>query len=197
MYHSSLSPINPRARRAFTLIELILVMGILVMVMSLAVPMVTRTLGRQSLKQGADRVRIAMGKARVEAIRTGEIHALFFQAQGNWLNVGKFDQIAAQADLASTELQRIERTTHTGYEENLLPKGIRFISADLAVDSRADQALGGANVNDDSIQPVLFYPDGTAQDALIYLQDDKQNILAVELRGLTGSARTVRIQQSR
>ena len=197
MYHSSVSSLNVRARRAFTLIELILVLGILVMIMSLAVPMVTRTLGRQSLKQGADRVRIAMGRARVEAIRTGEIHALFFQPQGNWLSVGKFDQIGAQADLASDALQRIARTTHTGYEEDLLPKGIRFVSADLVVDSRADQALGGANVNDESIQPVLFYPDGTAQDALIYLQDDKQNILAVELRGMTGTARTARIQQSR
>ena len=197
MYHSRLSPINPRPRRAFTLIELILVLGILVMIMSLAVPMVTRTLGRQSLKQGADRVRIAMGQARVEAIRTGEIQALFFQAQGNWLSVGKFDQIGAQANLASDAQQRIALTTHTGYEEDLLPKGIRFVSADLAIDSRADQALGGANVSSDSIQPVLFYPDGTAQDALIYLQDDKQNVLAVELRGMTGTARTVRIQQSR
>ena len=71
-------------RKAFTLIELILVMAIIVMIASLATPMMTRMLGRQALKQGADRVRVEMGRARVEAIKTGDIHALFFLPEGNW-----------------------------------------------------------------------------------------------------------------
>ena len=182
-------------RKAFTLIELILVMGIIVMIASLAVPMVTRTLGRQSLKQGADRVRVAMGKARVQAIKTGDVQALFFLPEGNWFNVAQFSQLSLQAGIASREQSLLNNRIYTGYEDNVLPKGIRFAAGSMEVDSRSAQTLGDVKVDSDSIQPVLFYPDGTAQDATVYLQDDRQNRVAVILRGLTGSARTVKVDQ--
>jgi len=139
--------------------------------------MVTRMIGRQALKQGADRVRVEMGRARVEAIKTGEIHALFFLPQGNWFNVARFSQI------------------YTGYEDNVLPPRIQFLGSSMEVDSRDAQTLGEVKIDGDSIQPVLFYPDGTAQDATVYIQDNRRNRYAVVLRGLTGSARSVRVDQ--
>ncbi len=182
-------------RKAFTLIELILVMGIIVMIASLAVPMVTRSLGRQSLKQGADRVRVAMGKARVDAIKTGDVQSLFFLPEGNWFNVAQFSQLSQQAGIASREQSLLNNRIYSGYEDNVLPKGIRFAAGSVEVDSRSAQTLGDVKVDSDSIQPILFYPDGTAQDATVYLQDDRLNRVAVVLRGLTGSARTVRVDQ--
>ncbi len=189
--------LTPRitTRRAFTMIELILVLGIVVMIASLALPMVTRTLGRQSLKQGANRFRVAMGQARVEAIRTGEVQAVFFLPNGNWFNVGKFSQLELQSGIAAREQSLLNNRIYTGFEENVLPKGIRFVAGTLSTDSRSQFTLGDANIDQDSIQPVLFYPDGTAQDATIYLEDDRQNRVAVILRGLSGSARTVRVER--
>jgi prepilin-type N-terminal cleavage/methylation domain-containing protein len=182
-------------RRAFTLIELILVMGIIVMIASLASPMVTRMLGRQSLKQGADRVRVEMGRARVEAIKTGDVQALFFLPRGNWYNVAPFSQLSQQSGIASREQSLLNNRTYTGYEDNVLPPGIQFVTGSMEVDSRAVATLGDVKVDSDSIQPVLFYPDGTAQDATVYIQDNRRNRVAVVLRGLTGAARTVRIDQ--
>ena len=187
-------PLN-RPRKAFTLIELILVMGIIVMIASLATPMVTRMIGRQALKQGADRVRVEMGRARVEAIKTGEIHALFFLPRGNWFNVARFSQSSQQSGIASREQALLNNRIYTGYEDNLLPPRIQFLAGSMEVDSRSVQTLGDLKIDSDSIQPVLFYPDGTAQDATIYIQDHRRNRYAVVLRGLTGSARSVRVDQ--
>ncbi len=182
-------------RQAFTLIELILVMGIIVMIASLATPMMTRMLGRQSLTQGANRVRVEMGRARVEAIKTGEVQALFFLPQGNWFNVAAFSQLPLQAGIASREQSLLNNRVYTGYEDNVLPPGIRFLAGSMELDSRSAQTLGDVKIDNDSIQPVLFYPDGTAQDATIYVEDNRRNRVAVVLRGLTGSARAVRVDQ--
>jgi len=183
------------SRKAFTLIELILVIAIIVMIASLATPMMTRMIGRQALKQGADRVRVEMGRARVEAIRTGDVHALYFLPQGNWFNVARFTQLQQQSGIASRELAQLNNRTYTGYEENVLPPRIRFAASSTEADSRSIQTFGDVKVDSDSIQPVLFYPDGTSQDATIYIQDDRRNRIAVVLRGLTGSARTVKVAQ--
>ena len=189
-YRRSISP-----RKAFTLIELILVIGIIVTIASLAIPAVTRTLGRQSLKQGADRVRVAMGRARVEAIRTGDVQALFYLPQGNWFNAARFSQLPQQAEIASREQSLLNTRVYSGYEDNVLPKGIRFFAGDLEVDSRSVEAAGDVSVSSGTIQPVLFYPDGTSQDATLYLEDNRQNRIAIVLRGLSGSARTATVNQ--
>ena len=184
-----------RQRKAFTLIELILVMAIVVMIASLATPMMTRMLGRQALKQGADRVRAEMGRARVEAIKTGDIHALFFLPEGNWFNVARFSQLPQQSGIASRAHAQLNNRVYTGYEDNFLPPRTRFVGGSTEADSRSVQTFGDIKIDDDSIQPILFYPDGTSQDATIYLQDNRRNRIAVVLRGLTGSARTIRVEQ--
>ena len=183
------------SRKAFTVIELILVLAIIVMIASLATPMMTRMIGRQALKQGADRVRVEMGRARVEAIKTGEVHALYFVPQGNWFNVARFTQLPQQSGIASREQAQLKNRIYTGYEENVLPPNIRFAPSTLEADSRSVQTLGDVRIDSDSIQPVLFYPDGTSQDATIYIQDNRRNRIAVVLRGLTGSARTIKVAQ--
>jgi len=147
------------SRKAFTLIELILVMGIIV------------------------------------AIKTGEIHALFFLPQGNWFNVARFSQLPQQSGIASREQSLLNKRIYTGYEDNVLPPRIQFLGSSMEVDSRDAQTLGEVKIDGDSIQPVLFYPDGTAQDATVYIQDNRRNRYAVVLRGLTGSARSVRVDQ--
>ena len=184
------------SRNAFTLIELILVLAIIVMIASLATPMMTRMIGRQALKQGADRVRVEMGRARVEAIKTGDVHALYFVPQGNWFNVARFTQLPQQSGIASREQAQLKNRIYTGYEENVLPPNIQFApTSTLEADSRSVQTLGDVRIDGDSIQPVLFYPDGTSQNATIYIQDNRRNRIAVVLRGLTGSARTIKVAQ--
>ncbi len=184
-------------RNAFSLIELILVMGIIVMIFSLAIPLATRALGSHALRQSADRVRVAMGKARVEAIKSGQIHALFLQINSDWFNVAPFSQITAQQALAARQTQLNANEVRTNLEENQLPKGIFFAEGLTSNDGRSADAIsrngGGGN---SLIKPILFYPDGTAQDARVFLRDDQANTTSVQLRGLTGIAKTVKTTQN-
>ena len=184
-------------RNAFSLIELILVMGVIVMIFSLAIPLATRAMGSHALRQSADRVRVAMGEARVEAIKSGQIQALFLQINSDWFNVAPFSQMSAQQGLAARQTQLNANEIRTDLEDNQLPRGIRFAEGITSNDSRSADTYSrnGASGNS-QIRPILFYPDGTAQDARVYLTDDEANTTSVQLRGLTGIAKTVRSQRN-
>lgn len=195
---------NLRAHRhAFTLIELILVLGVIVMIFSLAIPLATRALGTHALRQSADQVRVAMGQARVQAIKTGQIQALFFQIDSNWFNVAPFVHFAAQQAIAARQAQITARVARRDFDENQLPMGIVFADGMTSNDGRSADAIirsgagggGGGSGRGPGIKPILFYPDGTSQDARVFLKDDKENFTSVGLRGLTGIAKTVPVVQ--
>lgn len=180
-------------RNAFSLIELILVMGVIVMIFSLAIPLASRAVGSHALRQSADRVRVAMGQARVEAIKSGQIHALYLQINSDWYNVAPFSQISAQQAIAARQAQVNANEIQTNIQENQLPKGIFFAEGITSDDGRSVDAFnrngGGGN---SQIKPILFYPDGTTQDARVFLSDSRSNTTSVQLRGLTGIAKTVK-----
>lgn len=178
---------------AFTLLELILVMAVLVVVAALSVPAIQQTFARQTLTQGADRVRVAMGQARVRSIKNGEIYALFFAEGGSWFNVAPFAQADAQAALASPRETIATQRQQDDLADDLLPRGIRFAADQIPVDARAAESL--ASENNTTLQPILFYPDGTSQDASIVLQNELDQFLEIQLRGLTGLSTVIRLSE--
>ena len=178
----------------FTLIELILVMAIIVLVGALAGPAIVQTFSRQTLEKGADRVRIAMGQARVNAIRTGDVYAVFVLEGGAWFQVAPFNQAQTMSAAATQRQMLAARREQSEYEEDLLPPGIMFYRGTIAVDNRAAEVLDTGNV-EGRLRPILFYPDGTSQDARLAIQNDKGNFVEIRLRGLTGISSLVRLDQ--
>lgn len=174
-----------------TLIELLLVMAIMVVVAALAMPSVQRTFSQQALKKGADRFRVAMGQARVKAIRNGEEYAVFFTPGGSYFNVAPFRSFQEQSGIASQREQLVGRKLQSNYEDDLLPQGVVFISGEVATDARAAEVMNSVQAGGE-LRTIMFYPDGTSQDAIIMLQNEKQVTIEVQLRGLTGIARTIR-----
>ena len=177
-----------RRRSGFSMLELILVLAIVIVIAALAAPAVDGTINRQSIVSATDRVRVAMGQARVKAIRTGEVHALFYQRGGQWFDVAPLSQ---HAQLPIPQSNNVSLSTRNReLNENWLPRQVRFAAGQAKLDFRsqtAKEASDGAPVD-----AILFYPDGTSQDARILLQDDRSSLMAVELRGLTGMAKTIR-----
>lgn len=182
-------------RHGFTLVELMLVLAIFILVGALAMPAILQSFSRQTLDKGADRLRVAMNKARVRSIREGEIYAVFFLEGGSWFNVAPFSQAAAQSSFSSGRQQIADQRMQPDLEPDLLPKGITFAAGVVPVDARAAEALSSEN-GGSSIRPILFYPDGTAQDAKVVLQNDRGNFVQIELRGLTGLSSAIRLQES-
>ncbi len=68
--------------RAFTLLEVLLVLSIIVAVTAIAIPNVRRGLSDQKLKQAAMTVRSHWGKARIAAMKAGRTHVFRYTLQG-------------------------------------------------------------------------------------------------------------------
>ncbi len=181
-------------RAGLTLLELMLVVTIIVVVAAMAAPAIQSSFSRQSLQKGADRVRVAMGQARVKAIRSGEEYAVFYTPTGSWFNVAPYSRYSEQASLSSKRQRMFDEGKMTNFEKDLLPKGVKFSGSETDVNSRAAAVMAESDANGSSISMILFYPDGTSQDAKLIMENEKQFFIQLQLRGLTGTARTVRVE---
>lgn len=182
-------------RSAFTLIELLLVLAVVIVVLSLASPSINRMFQRTALDRGADRVRAAMGEARVSAMKEGDVYAVFVARGDNWFDVGPFANSRDQITRANRDQSYVNVQGNSGFEDNMLPRGIRFATTEVSSDSRAAEVLSGTGGSGGKgLQQVLFYPDGTSQDASIVMQNEIGGIVEVQLRGLTGLSKVVRLK---
>lgn len=195
-------PATQRPRRianppsAFTLMELLLVVAIMVVIAALAAPAVQRTFSRQALQKSADRVRVAMGQARVRSIRTGEEHALLYSPGGAWFNVAPLVKVKEQVTISQQRTQIAAERRQSDFEEDLLPRGVTFVAGETGEDARSAQTLADSQDSDgQGLKMVLFYPDGTSQDAKLILQNEHGSFIEVQLRGLTGLAKSVRLER--
>ncbi len=177
------------------MIELLLVIAIIVIVAALAVPAVQRTIDSQSLSKAADRIRVAMGKARVQSIREGEVYAVFYVAGGAWFDVAPLNNFQDMATRSAQRIRVIQQNPPRYIEDDMLPRGIRFAAGEVGNDSRSAEAMSSSGAGD-ALKTILFYPDGTAQDARLVLQNEYGELVAVELRGLTGLARSIVLENA-
>ena len=171
------------------MVELVLVMVIIVVIASLAVPAIQNTVNNQAINKAADRVRVAMGQARVRAIRSGEVHALYYTNGGQWFEVAPLENYAQYADQFNNTNE--STTLDRDFSENFLPRDVRFAAGETGMDNRSETAKLTAD-GGEGMEAILFYPDGTSQDARLVLQNARGALVSVELRGLTGIAKTVR-----
>jgi len=175
-------------RSAFSLLELMLVLAIVLVVAALAVPAVNGTISNQAIASGTDRVRVAMGQARVQSIRSGKVFAFFYQRNGQWFDVAPLEN---HSQLSGRQKSNNQQTVQNReISDNWLPRQVRFVAGQTQLDSRSEISKEANDAT--SLDAVLFYPDGTSQDAKLYLQDDQGRLMAVELRGLTGLAKSIR-----
>lgn len=178
--------------------EMLLVMAIVVVVLSIGTTAIGRSFQRVALDRGADRLRAAMGEARVSAIRKGDVYAVFVARGENWFDVGPFSSSRTQIARANQDQQDLSRQGNSGVEENVLPNGIQFVGSEVLADGRDTEILSGTeSAAGGGLQQILFYPDGTSQDASVVLQNEIGGIVEVQLRGLTGLSKSVRLKEFR
>ncbi len=195
--HQRIHKLNSN-RFAFTLIELLLVLAVIIVVMGMATPSINRMFQRTALDRGADLVRAAMGEARVKAIKEGDVYSVFVAQGSNWFDVAPFANSQNQISRANRDQSFSRQQGNTSFEDNLLPRGVNFTATEVLSDSRATEVMAGTGGSGgNGLQQILFYPDGTSQDASIVLQNEIGGIVEIQLRGLTGLAKTVRLKAMR
>ena len=194
-------------RHAMTLLELMLVLALLVVIGAMAVPAFQVPFEYHRLRQGGELVRVEWNKARIKAMKTGQIQMFRYTAQSSTYQVMPYftQQDSLEADAAhSTGMgttganQQMAMATQAADEASSvareLPEGVVFVQSEVETDTRSfeiqQQLQSGRIAGVPESSPVLFYPDGTTSDARIVLTNQYQRLFVViSLRSLTGIAK--------
>jgi prepilin-type N-terminal cleavage/methylation domain-containing protein len=169
-----------RINRGFTLFELLVVLAIFMVVAALATPFLFRAFNGQTLRGGADVVRAEFDRARVQAIRTGNIYAFLYQRNtGDYTTAPLIDSYSL---VNPSMANKIGESPHI----KTLPAKLVFAGSSVSDDARAQVASESGQLESAGMTPILFYPDGTSQDAYVFLQSEQGGRIRVYLRGLTG-----------
>lgn len=182
-------------RRAFTLVEVMLTLCLLVIIAALAWPVLTKPFANQRLRKAADRVRARWCEARVDAMGSGQIYVFRYVAGENRFRIESRQRELTADDPALTE-DSAGLTGPSGYAaeprstEDALPDGVFFVVGETAMDVRAAAAQSDAEpqtaLDAEWSEPILFYPDGTTSTAQLQLSNEHGRCIELSLRGLTG-----------
>jgi Tfp pilus assembly protein FimT len=176
-------------RTAFTLFEMVVVVALIVLIASLAIPSLTGSLSDARLEASADMIRARMADARSMAMVQGRAVRFGF-APGT----GKF-QIAADDSTLWGTVQTSDPVEDDDHVRGELLQDVIF-SADIPSISNATSAtasnnwqLGGIFLPDGTGRASVN-PDGTTvDDVTFYFGKVGFTPMAVQFRGLTGAVR--------
>lgn len=199
------------ARTAFTLLETMLVLAVMVAVGALVWPSLQKPLGAQRLRKSADQLHADLTRARAAAMRSGVVRQLVAEPDAATTTTGARYSIAAAADSAASSLglpasEAGGAMSDGGAQTRTLPEGITIETVE-AVDDVAPPPYAAAaaapvtpvapsgpsaSPSSPAVVPgvpsiVYFHPDGTTSSARITLANEQGLRIRVELRGLTGS----------
>jgi len=198
-----------RDRRAFTLLELLLVLALLAIMAAFSWPALRGSMGGQSLRSAGDQVRTLWLRARTKAITSGETMSFRYQpGTGKYrveqrteqqLLLAAFSASSAGAGqqagggAPSAAGQSATPPAPLSPVEHQLPEGVTFAGSEVTADSRAARLAAEERVRSMGdgtwSEAVLFYPDGTATAAQVALVGARGRAITVELRSLTGDVR--------
>ena len=208
-------------RSAVTLFELLLVLAIMVAVAGIAIPTFDSMIGSRRLGDSIEKLKNAIMAGRVTAMRTGQAQVMRMTLQGKeysiapWLGGNEAQDASAGATLMqSGQAMKTQAVVGGGSVSTLadtsgggkqLSEGVVFTAVETLVDSRNALAIqqaggtvpttGGSSQGDGSglSSPLLLYPDGSCTTAQIILADGKGRRMAIQIRGVTGQLKSMRL----
>lgn len=180
-----------RARGAFTLLEMMLVMALIVMLAALVVPSIRGFYKGEKLMAATDGVRAAAAQARLYAIDEGIPYRLsVVPGRGNY---------RAAPDNANLWNQGSdgEYPTVEGVVPNDIALRVQSQGQSVSVDSEGESAVSfevGDVPEDAWSVAAVFRPDGTADRTVEIICSTANSLpLSITLRGLTGTTSVRRL----
>ena len=160
-------------RRAYTLLELLLVMAVMLVLVGMAWSGMQGIYQRHQLREAAESVRIRLTKARLQAIDSGWIYQFRFEPGGRAYQV--------------TPLDSVTSSTSTG-PDGQLPESMRFEPVrDTSERVGQTAAINSAGAWSD---PILFAPDGSSNSSAFDVVDRQDRSVRLSVRGLTAAVST-------
>ena len=195
----------------FTLLELLLVLTLLVVIGGIASQSLRGPIESQRLRRSSELLRIALGRARVKAMQSGQTQVFRYEIAGRRYQThplaldseasewgldafGQSDELAQINDpnnpdvFSATRAKQVNTLAELRYQ---LPEGIVFQQGATELDLRMSLAQEELATLDQAMQnwsqPILFYPDGSTSEARLFLSNQAgQRFVAIRLRSLTG-----------
>ncbi len=194
-------PTNRPWRPSYTLIEVLLALAIVMTMVSLVWPSLTRLFVDHQLKSAVDRVRVNLSGTRLHALNSSQTYQFRFEPYGQ-----KYIVIPHELQEASVTQSTV---SNSGGQEGAyrfigqLPENMTFQpldSTEYIVERLSADWVSGLASSEDLTDvswstPVLFYPDGTATEAEFQIVDSSTNqLIRLYVRGLTGAVRVSRVE---
>ncbi len=177
---------SARARGAFTLVELMMVVIVLSVVAALTIPDIKSAANRARLDAGARRVADLCDLGYRSAVGTGRVHALIFEGDRRHYALyaegrpqGAEDDAVGEASGESTDSGGQAQLTpvDTGGFGKEMPEGVLILSVRMASEALA---------HDEGRTRILFFPDGTTEFATVILGDELGSRRRIRLNGISG-----------
>lgn len=188
--------------------EMMLVVAVLVGVAALVWPALQGPLDDQRLLKSADLVRAQWTKARVKAMKDGQLYVFRYVTASDEYAVEPWSGEAGSVELSTTtattdQSAAMPRSTDEkrhplGVAGQRLPEGIQFFQGETQMDARSAEVTAGgsaASAIAGGPPPIVFYPDGSTSDARVLLTNERF-FVQVTLRGLTGMVRVSELLSS-
>jgi prepilin-type N-terminal cleavage/methylation domain-containing protein len=193
-------PSRRKADFGYTLLELLIVVALLGIAMSFALPSLGRFSQRGHLLDAARQLRAELLGARLAAIESGNPAWFSFQPGSGSYNVTTTDRAAGRDQLAgnpligaSGDLLADQGAMFADQEPQALPAGVVFLNALDGARPAAASDSGAAR--GDWSTPLIFYPNGRALNSRILLALDHYRV-ELTVRGLTGTVQISPIQRT-
>ncbi|MBC8350419.1 MAG: prepilin-type N-terminal cleavage/methylation domain-containing protein [Planctomycetes bacterium] len=190
-----------RRQRGITLLEMLLVLGLLVAIAAIAMPSVNRPLETYRLRKSGDLIRAEWAKARAKAMESGRTYVFRYEPDADGYQIEPW--YSDEDYLESSELTSVSgfgtsvtAPTPLVFDQasvaamKQLPEDIVFFAGETEQEARALLAAQGTAslVNQDTTMsaPIFFYPDGTSSTAKLFIKSNRERYIKLTLRGLTG-----------
>lgn len=192
-----MEPTKIVARRGYTLSEVLVVLALLVTVTALAQPAVRKALGDSRLRSAARQVRAELAKTRLRAMQSGVARRFRYRFGENQFEIApaNFDtEAAASGDDAYSTAAAVATVDPQHADAGLKPAAkavVQKLPEGVSFGTPVPDAVAPIGEEGWS-EPIVFFPNGRTADATIQLRGERNSVVDVSLRGLTGVARAGR-----
>ncbi len=183
-------------RRAYTLLEMLIVLALLAALTGLSWPAVRGMLANSKLRSAAKQVRVALATARWKAMESGEPRRFRYGPGSNWFEVGPLRPTVDPGDFPARPGHGLTKARLQTTTRDLLPGGIRF--AEPPNPGQEASRSSPPEPDDDEepgSQSIVFQPNGRSSQARIVLEGERGLSIEVVLRGLTGTTKIGPVEQ--
>ena len=170
--------LNKNSLRAFTLVELMVVIIVLAVIAGAVVPNLSAPLETTRLDAAARRVADLMDYCYANAAATGRVHGLIYLPGARRFEIVAEEPIDPQSP-SSDQPPELVPAILPGLLNDPLPEGVLIESAGVYED---DLDV----VNEERLR-LLFFPDGTTEFATLSLVNDAGDRREVRLGGVSGT----------